>query len=86
MTSAQSLQHLIEQYPNAGEVVFAPTLELFEKPIVIDVDAGTWGTRLISVERDASGRVVTERPFDLTKSATGLSDRPAIREFHNERA
>ena len=25
MTSAQSLQHLIKQYPDAGEVVFAPT-------------------------------------------------------------
>lgn len=25
MTSAQSLQHLVEQYPEAGEVVFAPT-------------------------------------------------------------
>ncbi len=60
MTSAQSLQHLIRQYPEAGEVVFAPPLELFAKP------------------------VVAERPFDLTKSATGLSDRPAIREPVNE--
>ena len=67
MTSAQSLQHLIEQYPDAPEVVFAPPPELFAKPTVIDAIAGTWGIRLISIERDASGRIVAERPFERTK-------------------
>lgn len=68
MTSAQSLQHLIDQYPDAREVVFAPTpLELFAKPVVTDVDAGIWDTRLISIERDASGRIVAERPLEGAK-------------------
>lgn len=63
MTSAQSLQSLIDQYPEAGEVVF-----------------GT--TRQMKWTREADQWV--RRPFDLTKSATGLSDRPAIRESVNE--
>ena len=63
MTSAQSLQHLINQYPDAGEVVF-----------------GT--ARRMKWTREADQWV--QRPFDLTKSATGLSDRPAIRESVNE--
>lgn len=54
--------YLNSEHADAAEAVFGNLhLEYFDKPTVLDADAGTWGTRRVVVTFDRFGLLVNEQ-------------------------